>query len=85
MKTIVKTALMSAVVIGLSGAAGQALAGSHAKMEKCAGVVKAGQNDCGGKANACAGQAKTDGAADAWVYVPKGTCNKLVNGKVLAK
>ena len=50
--------------------------------EKCQGVAKAGMNDCGTSGHACAGQAKKDGDADEWVYVPEGTCEKLVGGKV---
>lgn len=51
-------------------------------MEKCKGVVKAGQNDCATGAHSCAGHATTDGAADEWVNVPAGLCAKLVNGTV---
>ena len=40
-------------------------------MEKCAGIAKAGKNDCGTGKHACAGQAKADGGEE-WVYVPKG-------------
>ena len=51
--------------------------------EKCYGVSKAGKNDCANKAktHSCAGQAKVDGDAGEWVYVPKGLCEKLVNGE----
>ena len=45
--------------------------------EKCAGIAKAGQNDCATKAHTCAGQAKKDNMADEWKYVPTGTCAKL--------
>ncbi|VVC75654.1 hypothetical protein AQUSIP_09440 [Aquicella siphonis] len=48
--------------------------------EKCYGIAKAGKNDCASKTEACAGQAKADGAKDAWLGVPKGTCNKIVGG-----
>ncbi len=54
--------------------------------EKCAGIAKAGKNDCGaldGK-HACAGMAKVDNAKTEWVYVPKGTCDKIPGGKVAA-
>lgn len=44
--------------------------------EKCYGVAKTGQNDCATAAHSCAGQAKTDNAADEWKYVAKGTCEK---------
>ena len=44
--------------------------------EKCYGIAKAGQNDCGTATHTCAGQAKKDNAPDEWKYVPKGTCEK---------
>ncbi len=55
--------------------------------EKCAGIAKKGQNDCGATdgSHACAGQAKVDGSPVEWVYVPEGTCEKIVGGKVFAK
>lgn len=52
------------------------------EMEKCQGVVKAGKNDCATATHSCAGHAKADGQADEWVSVPKGLCDRLVNGKV---
>jgi uncharacterized membrane protein len=51
-----------------------------AKGEKCYGVVKAGKNDCQTATSACAGQSKTDNQADAYIYVPKGTCDRIVGG-----
>ena len=51
--------------------------------EKCYGVAKAGQNDCGTAQHTCAGKAKKDKAADEWKYVAKGTCEKL-GGKTKA-
>ena len=53
--------------------------------EKCAGVVKAGKNDCAANGHSCQGQAKADGNAKEWIYVPSGTCARLVNGSVAAK
>lgn len=50
--------------------------------EKCQGIAKAGQNDCGANGHACAGYAKVDGDPNEWVYVPEGTCDKIVGGKV---
>jgi uncharacterized membrane protein len=44
--------------------------------EKCYGVAKAGQNDCGTARHTCAGKATKDNAPDEWKYVPKGTCEK---------
>ena len=53
------------------------------KAEKCYGIAKAGKNDCGTGKHGCAGQAKADGG-DEWVYVPKGTCEKIVGGSIVA-
>lgn len=44
--------------------------------EKCYGVAKAGQNDCGTATHGCAGQAKVDQDPDEWNYVPKGSCEQ---------
>lgn len=52
--------------------------------EKCAGIAKAGKNDCGaldGK-HGCAGQAPADNMDTEWVYVPEGTCTKITGGRV---
>ena len=58
---------------------------ADAPKEKCAGVAKAGKNDCATKANSCAGHATQDRQADAWIYVPAGTCSKIAGGRVLPK
>jgi uncharacterized membrane protein len=54
-----------------------AQADKAAEREKCYGIAKAGQNDCGTASHTCAGKAKKDNAPDEWKYVPKGTCEKL--------
>jgi uncharacterized membrane protein len=69
------------LALGLSATAADALA-AKAGMEKCQGIVKAGMNDCGTSKHACAGMAKVDGDPKEWVYVPTGTCAKIVGGKV---
>ena len=53
------------------------------EIEKCGGVAKAGKNDCATASHACAGQATADGGKE-WVYVPRGTCEKLVDGSVIS-
>ena len=52
--------------------------------EKCAGVSKAGKNDCGSLdgSHACAGYSKGDNLDTEWVYLPKGACGKLTGGIV---
>ena len=48
-----------------------------AEKEKCYGIAKAGQNDCGTAKHTCAGKSTKDNAPDEWKYVAKGTCEKL--------
>jgi uncharacterized membrane protein len=54
--------------------------------EKCAGIAKAGANDCGALdgSHGCAGQSKASGSKSEWVYTPEGTCAKIVGGTVAA-
>jgi uncharacterized membrane protein len=48
--------------------------------EKCYGIVKAGKNDCQTANSSCAGTSRRDSQGDAWIYVPAGTCERLVGG-----
>jgi uncharacterized membrane protein len=61
-----------------------AAAQAQGNVEKCYGVAKAGKNDCQTASSSCAGTSKKDSQADAWVSVPRGTCDKLVGGKLTA-
>ncbi len=75
-RALIRSALAGVIAVGLGQA--QAQDGpSTAEREKCYGIAKAGQNDCGTATHACAGQAKKDKAPDEWKYVAKGTCTKL--------
>jgi uncharacterized membrane protein len=80
-KNLIKAALTGVMAVGLVTVSTAALAGKPG-MEKCMGIAKAGKNDCGTSQHACGGMAKTDGNAEEWVYVPEGTCSKLVGGTV---
>jgi len=80
-KTVVNAALAGVIALGMGAVADNAYAGK-AGFEKCTGIAKAGMNDCGTSKHACAGQAKMDADPLEWVYVPEGTCNKIVGGKV---
>ena len=82
-KTIVNTALAGVLALGL-GMAANTTEAAKPGMEKCAGIVKAGMNDCGTSKHSCAGQGKKDGAKDEWVYIPEGTCKKIVGGKTVS-
>ncbi|MER2601908.1 MAG: DUF2282 domain-containing protein [Candidatus Competibacter phosphatis] len=81
-KTLVNSALASVFALGLVAIASQATAAEEKSAEKCYGIVKAGKNDCQTNAHACAGQASKDGQGDSWLYVPKGSCEKIVGGSL---
>ena len=51
--------------------------------EKCYGVAKKGQNDCGTSKHSCTGEAAADNLPEEWKYVAKGTCEQ-VGGKLAA-
>jgi uncharacterized membrane protein len=72
-------AIASLLALGFMATSGAAQA---AEMEKCAGIVAAGKNDCGTPVSACAGSVKTDRDAHAWILVPKGTCTRIAGGMV---
>jgi uncharacterized membrane protein len=56
------------------------------KAEKCYGIAKAGKNDCASTGNnSCAGTAKANADPRAWIYVPAGYCERIVNGSVTPK
>jgi uncharacterized membrane protein len=78
---LIRGAIAGLVALGLGAAGTQAFAAAGDN-EKCAGIVKAGKNDCGTSKSSCAGTAKMDRDADTWVFVPKGTCDKIAGGTV---
>ena len=78
-KVLVSTAVSSLLTLGL---ATTSLPVNAADMEKCYGVSKAGKNDCQTKTSSCAGTSTQDGQKDAWVFLPKGTCEKIVGGSL---
>lgn len=74
-RRMLQSAVAGMIALGLSRGAD-----AQEDKEKCYGIAKAGQNDCGTAAHTCAGKARKDNDPDEWKYVPKGTCEK-VGGK----
>jgi uncharacterized membrane protein len=72
-----------AAVLALSAVQVAAQDSKAPPKEKCYGIAKAGQNDCGTARHSCAGKATKDNATDEWKYVPKGTCEKA-GGKTVS-
>lgn len=81
LNSVIAAAMSSALAVGMLAASGTAVAEKPA-MEKCYGIVKAGKNDCQTAKSSCAGTSKEDGQKDAWIFVPKGTCDKIVGGSL---
>lgn len=77
-KKLILAALTGALALGATNMASAA----QNDNEKCYGVAKAGMNDCGSDGHSCAGQSKKDGDANEWIYLPKGTCEKIVGGSL---
>lgn len=83
-KILIGTAVASALTVAATTST-TALAGDK-KMEKCYGVAKAGKNDCAaGPGTSCAGTSTKDAQGNAWMYVAKGTCEKIVGGSLKPK
>lgn len=93
---MMRSAIAGVLALGTLAVGGQAMAAMDHMgkgpqempkgWEACGGVAKAGMNDCGVKTSlhSCAGQSKQDGEADSYVYLPKGQCDRIVGGHVLA-
>ncbi len=77
---LIHSAIVSLIAVS-SLAATQAVAADD--KEKCYGVAKKGQNDCGTAEHSCAAEAKADNLPHEWKYVAKGTCEQI-GGKVAA-
>jgi uncharacterized membrane protein len=77
-----RTLTINAAIAGLLAMGAASAATGHdpaapAGQEKCFGVSKAGQNDCGTAKHACAGMGKVDRDPLDWKMVAKGTCEKM--------
>ncbi len=80
----IQAAVAGLVALGFAASVAAEPVVQKAGTEKCYGVAKAGQNDCGTAKHACAAQgAKVDNDPTEWKYVPKGTCENL-GGKTAA-
>ncbi|MGZ5035307.1 MAG: BufA1 family periplasmic bufferin-type metallophore [Usitatibacter sp.] len=74
---LMQSALASVLALGIAHAAQAHDPKDPGGKEKCYGIAKAGQNDCGTARHTCAGKATKDNAPDEWKYVPAGTCEKV--------
>ena len=80
-QTTIQAAIAGLLALGVATAVVAQPVMAKEGTEKCFGVAKGGQNDCGTAKHACAAQGvKTDNDPNEWKYVPQGTCEK-VGGK----
>jgi len=74
----IQVAVAGLLALGFAASAAAQPVPQKAGTEKCYGVAKAGQNDCGTAKHACAGQgAKTENDPTEWKYVAKGSCENI--------
>ncbi|PIM50643.1 hypothetical protein CS062_23905 [Roseateles chitinivorans] len=81
-----KSTTLSLALVTLTALSASAMAQdakpATAEKERCYGVAMAGKNDCAaGPGTTCAGTAKMDYQANAWKYVPAGTCTTIKTPK----
>jgi uncharacterized membrane protein len=72
--------MLTAVQLGLH--AQQPAAQPAFTAERCFGVARAGKNDCAANGHACQGQAKRDHNPREWLFLPAGTCERIVGGSL---
>jgi uncharacterized membrane protein len=79
-----KTTLTIAAALGSALLLASQVQAQSPATEKCFGIAKAGKNDCQTASSSCAGTSKKDALRDAWLAVPKGTCEKIAGGSLMS-
>ncbi|HEV2613613.1 MAG TPA: DUF2282 domain-containing protein [Gammaproteobacteria bacterium] len=82
---VIQFMVASILVLNMTQALAATPATSQKGMEKCYGISKAGMNDCQTANGSCAGSAVKDHQRDAFIFLPKGICNRIVGGELTAK
>jgi len=81
---LIQSAITSLLTLTTTITTTSALAAAT-QTEKCYGIVKAAANDCQTATSTCAGSSTKDGQRDAFIFLPKGTCEKIVGGHLKDK
>ena len=78
--SIVASAMAAAIAVPLAALADSTPApvSTGFTPEKCYGIAKAGMNDCQTATHSCAGTSTKDKDPQSWIYVPAGSCEKIV-------
>jgi len=72
--------ITATIAVGLMSVSTSSKADDNQSLEKCYGIAKAGMNDCDVNDLSCSMKAVIDSDPNYWIYVPKGTCSKIVGG-----
>ena len=81
---IAASAMLAAIAVPMIAKAGPAAVPTF-QAETCYGIAKAGLNDCQTATHSCAGTSTKDMDGASWIYVPAGTCAKVVGGSDMPK
>ena len=65
-QAMLQAAVAGILALGLTASVAAGPVTPKAGQEKCYGIAKAGQNDCGTAKHACAGEAKVSGDPTEW-------------------
>jgi uncharacterized membrane protein len=85
-KSLLAAAFAAALTMPIAASAQAPVPEPTFKAEKCYGLAKAGKNDCASTGNnSCGGTSRRDADAKAWIYVPAGTCSRIVGGSLTPK
>ncbi len=80
----VNSAITSVIALSIFGLL-TSNANAAGATEKCAGIVKAGHNDCGTTKLGCHGSLEVDNDKEAWIELPAGTCERITGGTLTDK
>jgi uncharacterized membrane protein len=84
MSRLVASAIAASVALPALAMAGPAPMPTFSS-EKCYGIAARAANDCGTATHSCAGSSTKASDPASWLYVPAGTCEKIVGGSLKPK
>ncbi len=74
---VAKVALAGVISLGLLAATSEVAQAAASPDVKCYGIAGASKNDCATVVAACAATVAEPKACYAWIYTPKGLCEKI--------
>lgn len=80
-KNVAKAALAGVISLALLGATSEAVIAAPVDA-KCYGIAGANKNDCATVVSACAATIAQPKACYAWIFTPKGMCEKIDGASV---